>query len=214
MDHTQRCQRERIHRPSPSHDRTQIPTLRPTRLLEKELLLQTTKMTISNTEKVMRLRGFRVAVGHCVCLNDAEQPGGRQLAVITSIEGRGLLRKVFCKYLGSEKQLTNFNKLNDDKGMRVIFVEELTPIEKFGVRISAVEENDGIYYWCEKISGAIGRAIELSPEFTSADETTQLTHCAGERDGDCNDARCPQLKNRMSHCPLDADVQTERKQDE
>jgi len=30
-----------------------------------------------------------------------------------------------------------------------------------------------------------------------------LVECVGQRDGDCDDPRCPQLKNRQSHCPLD-----------
>ena len=30
-----------------------------------------------------------------------------------------------------------------------------------------------------------------------------LTECVAERDGDCNDEACPQLKDRQPHCPLD-----------
>ncbi len=30
-----------------------------------------------------------------------------------------------------------------------------------------------------------------------------LTSCQADRDGDCFNAQCPQLKDRQSHCPLD-----------
>lgn len=105
-------------------------------------------MTAPSTKETTKLKGSRVAVGHCVILNDAERPCGKHLAVVASIEGRGINSKVFCKYLASGRELTSFNKLNGGKGMRSLFNEELTPVGKFGVQVIL---EDGFYH-CERVS--------------------------------------------------------------
>lgn len=107
-------------------------------------------MTSIETEpSVKRLKGSKIAVGHCVILNDAERPCGKHLAVVTSIEGKGINSKVFCKYLASGREFNPFNKLNDGKGMRSLFNEELTPVGKFGVQV--ILEANGFYH-CQRVS--------------------------------------------------------------
>jgi hypothetical protein len=106
--------------------------------------------SIKKEPSVKRLYGSKIAVGHCVILNDAERPCGKHLAVVTSIEGRGIYSKVFCKYLASGRELTSFNKLNDGKGVRSLFKEELTPVGKFGIQV-ILEKG---FYRCERFGAS------------------------------------------------------------
>lgn len=81
-----------------------------------------------------------IDVGHCVIVNDVEQPCGKLVSVVVSVAGD----KVVTKYLNADQQLTSYNK----KGV-TNRRETVTPIGSFGVEVRVNEHN---VYWCEPIS--------------------------------------------------------------
>lgn len=85
-----------------------------------------------------------IAVGHCINVNQVEQPCGRLLAVITAIEGD----KVRWKYLNSESYLTSYNKGAGCWSYRW----EVTPMTDFGVEVRTKQSDVDLVYWCEPVS--------------------------------------------------------------
>lgn len=79
-----------------------------------------------------------VALGHCVILNEVEQPCARQVGVVVGIEGDF----VRTKYLCADSLFTSYNKkgcLNPRASV--------TPLADFGVELRV----DGDVYWCEVV---------------------------------------------------------------
>jgi len=85
-----------------------------------------------------------IAVGHCIDVNQVEQPCGRLLAIITAIEG-DLVR---WKYLNSESDLTSYNRGAGCWSYRW----EVTPIGDFGVEVRTEQSDGGLVYWCEPVA--------------------------------------------------------------
>ena len=101
----------------------------------------TTQDTSSGELLAVRSNGLlasTVAIGHCVILNEVEQPCARQVGVVVGIEG-GLVR---TKYLCADPVLTPYNK----KGC-LNCLASVTPLADFGVEIRV----DGDVYWCEVV---------------------------------------------------------------
>lgn len=90
-----------------------------------------------------------VALGHCVILNEVEQPCARQVGVVVGLEG-GLVR---TKYLCADPVLTPYNK----KGC-LNSLASVTPLADFGVEVRV----DGDVYWCEVVGES--RAIYADGE--------------------------------------------------
>jgi len=85
-----------------------------------------------------------IAVGHCINVNQVEQPCGRLLAIITAIEG-DLVR---WKYLNSESDLTSHNRGSGCWSYRW----EVTPFADFGVEVRTEQSDGDLVYWCEPIA--------------------------------------------------------------
>jgi hypothetical protein len=85
------------------------------------------------------LLSSEIAVGHCINVNQVEQPCGRLIAVITSVKGD----MVGWKYLSAEPCLDSYNT---GRGCWSYFWE-VTPVSDFGVEVRI----DGDKYWCEPI---------------------------------------------------------------
>ena len=81
-----------------------------------------------------------IDVGHCVIVNDVEQPCGKLVAVVVAVDGD----KVITKYLNADQQLTSYNKRGVTNRR-----ETVTPCGSFGVEVR-FEKSTG-YYWCEPI---------------------------------------------------------------
>jgi len=95
----------------------------------------------------IQLPASEIAVGHCVNLNDCEQPCGKLIAVITQIDD------VFvrCKYLNADRNLSSYNALGGMIAQLSGGIHRLTPIGLFGVRVM-YQEGDEPFYWCEQVS--------------------------------------------------------------
>jgi hypothetical protein len=92
----------------------------------------------------VELLSSELSIGHCVILNDVEQPCSRLVAVITNIQGGN----AYCKYLCADPKLSSFNK---NHGMLIAIgggIHNLTPISKFGVTI--IYNTLGKFYFCLK----------------------------------------------------------------
>ena len=81
-----------------------------------------------------------VAVGHCVIINDVEQPCGRLVSVVVAVDGD----VVVTKYLNADPVLTPYNKTGVANRR-----ETVTPCGHFGV--SVVVNSDG-QYLCEPVA--------------------------------------------------------------
>ena len=90
-----------------------------------------------------KLPAEEIAVGHCVILNDAEQPCGRLVAVITAIEGD----VAWCKYLNRNQAMNEFNHGRGMKIERDSSIHNLTPVGKFSVDVWLDAKGR---YWCEQ----------------------------------------------------------------
>lgn len=90
-----------------------------------------------------------IAVGHCVILNDVEQPCGRLVAVIMAIEGN----TAFCNYLCADKDLSSHNK---KLGMAIAIdggIHNMTPVSKFGIEVKFCPQVGT--YCCERVGDSI-----------------------------------------------------------
>lgn len=106
---------------------------------------------IGEPETVL-LQGSAIEVGHCIILNDIEQPCGRLIAVVVDKTDDS----VYCKYLSSDLCLDQFNK---SKGMNIAInsgLHIMTPVEHFGVRI-VCEKGPEPKYWCEKVRSSYAK---------------------------------------------------------
>lgn len=74
-----------------------------------------------NKNKILKLKGSAVKVGHCVILNHASTPDLNNVAVITAITKK----EVTAKYL--ERRRGSCASLDPD---------QVTPVEKFGIELS------------------------------------------------------------------------------
>lgn len=101
----------------------------------------------------VELPASKIEVGHCVILNDAEEPSGRMVCVIVDANDES----VWCKYLNSDRM---FDSFNNRRGMRILRypgLHDMTPLNVFGVRIFACYEagtntvHGGWRYCCERI---------------------------------------------------------------
>jgi hypothetical protein len=94
------------------------------------------------------LLSSEIAVGHCVILNDYEQPCGKYIVVIIKIEN-GIAH---CKYLNSIDVLDQFN----DGGMKILLdcgMHQMTPVSKFGVEVHYDTFTNR--YTCERVRESI-----------------------------------------------------------
>ena len=101
------------------------------------------------------LPSSEIAVGHCVILNDIEQPYGRLIAVIMEMQGN----IAFCNYLNADSRLSSFNK---KLGM-IVNPEEwnTTPVSKFGVEVSYCPEDGS--YCCNRIGESVATYQDGKP---------------------------------------------------
>ncbi len=99
------------------------------------------------TISVLELPSSEIAVGHCVNLNDCEQPCGKLVAVITGMDDTF----VRCKYLNADRMLSSYNAIGGMIVQLTNGIHRLTPIGLFGVRVM-YQEGDEPCYWCEQVS--------------------------------------------------------------
>lgn len=85
------------------------------------------------------LPASKIAVGHCVIINDIECPEGRMVSVVTDVEGD----VVTTKYLNSRKEFDKYNRfgVGSQKGT-------VTPVGWFGVAVCVDPAGN---YWCENV---------------------------------------------------------------
>ena len=98
-----------------------------------------------------------IAVGHCVILNDVEQPCGRLVAVIMAIEG-GI---AYCNYLNADAQLSSYNK---KLGMAIQIeggIHNMTPVGKFGVEVDYYPQVGT--YCCERVGDSVATYRDGKP---------------------------------------------------
>ena len=98
-----------------------------------------------------------IAVGHCVILNDVDQPCGRLVAVIMAIEGN----VAYCNYLNADPLLSSYNQ---KLGMAIEIeggVHNLTPVGKFGVEVNFYPQVKT--YCCERISESVATYCNGAP---------------------------------------------------
>ena len=95
------------------------------------------------------LLSSEIAVGHCVILNDVDQPCGRLVAVIVAIEGN----TAYCNYLNADPQLSSYNQ---KLGMAIQIdggIHNMTPVSRFGVEVNYYPQEGG--YCCERVSDSV-----------------------------------------------------------
>lgn len=101
----------------------------------------------------VELPASKIEVGHCVILNDFEEPSGRMVCVIADSDNW----YVWCKYLNSDHAFSTFNHRHGMRISRDSAFHNLTPLNAFGVRIVARYEagtntvHGGWIYHCERI---------------------------------------------------------------
>lgn len=80
------------------------------------------------------LAASRVAIGHCVIINDCDRPYGRCVAVVTAVSLDG----VTAEYLATSVNMAEcFNSKT----------EHVTPVNAFGVKVFATNE----WFGCEQV---------------------------------------------------------------
>lgn len=110
-----------------------------------------------------------IAVGHCVILNDAEQPCGRLVAVIMAIEGN----TAYCNYLNADPQLSSYNK---KLGMAVQIeggIHNMTPVGKFGVEVDYYPQVGT--YCCERVGDTVATYRDGRPRKWQENVPVQYT---------------------------------------
>lgn len=85
-----------------------------------------------------------VSLGHCVILNDIEQPCARMIGVVVGIEGEFIRTRYLC----ADADMTPYNKRGCVNRREVV-----TAIEDFGVEL----RSEGNSYWCEKVGDSVAR---------------------------------------------------------
>jgi hypothetical protein len=110
-----------------------------------------------------------IAVGHCVILNDVEQPCGRLVAVIMSIEGN----TAFCNYLCADRDLSSYNK---QLGMAIQVeggIHNMTPVSKFGVEVHYYPQVGT--YGCERVGDSVATYRDGKPRRWQENVPVQYT---------------------------------------
>ena len=110
------------------------------------------------------LPSSEIAVGHCVILNDHEQPCGRMVVVIVEIEGD----IVYCKYLCNDVDLSTYNRRRGMAASVSGKSHRLTPISAFGVNVRLDLQTRN--YWCEKVAESSATYRDGRPRRWQEDE--------------------------------------------
>lgn len=101
----------------------------------------------------VELPASKIDVGHCVILNDSESPSGHMVCVIVDSDEEF----VWCKYLNSDHTFSTFNHRRGMRISRASALQNMTPLNDFGVRIVAryitgvLSDDGGWIYHCERI---------------------------------------------------------------
>lgn len=101
----------------------------------------------------VELPASKIDVGHCLILNDFEEPSGRMVCVIADADDKS----VWCKYLSSDRVFDSHNKRRGMQISRGSALHDVTPLNAFGVRIvaryitGALSNDGGWVYYCERI---------------------------------------------------------------